>query len=189
MTRKRILTVIGARPQIIKSAALSRCVQTVFNDQLDEILVHTGQHYDKEMSDLFFNELELQHPAYNLGVGGVSDVQQLSRMLSALVDVIEKENPDCILVYGDTNSTLAGALIASKFSLPLVHIEAGLRSFDKSMPEEVNRVLTDHLSTLLFCPTQSAIDNLKKEGLVSADQKKASANHPKIFQAKFHRLR
>jgi UDP-GlcNAc3NAcA epimerase len=181
MIRKRILTIIGARPQIIKSAALSRCVQTIFNDQLDEILVHTGQHYDKEMSDLFFNELELQQPAYNLGVGGVSDVQQLSRMLSALVDVIEKENPDCILVYGDTNSTLAGALTASKFSLPLIHIEAGLRSFDKTMPEEVNRVLTDHLSTLLFCPTQSAIDNLKKEGLESSNQAKASANYPKIF--------
>jgi UDP-GlcNAc3NAcA epimerase len=181
MTRKKILTVIGARPQIIKSAALSRCVQNVFTDQLDEVLVHTGQHYDKQMSDLFFNELGLQPAAYNLGVGGVSDVHQLSKMLSSLIDVIEKENPDCILVYGDTNSTLAGALTASKFSIPLIHIEAGLRSFDKSMPEEVNRVLTDHLSTLLFCPTQSSIDNLKKEGLMSDVGSKASTNQPKVF--------
>ncbi len=181
MTKKRILTVIGARPQIIKSAALSRCIQTRHNNQVEEILVHTGQHYDKEMSDLFFNELELMQPSYNLGVGGVTDVLQLSRMLSSLADIISKENPDCILVYGDTNSTLAGALTASKFSIPLIHIEAGLRSYDKTMPEEVNRVLTDHLSALLFCPTQSAIDNLKNEGLVSHEAEKASSNQPKIF--------
>lgn len=181
MTKKKILTIIGARPQIIKSAALSRSIQTVYFEYFDEIIVHTGQHYDKEMSDLFFNELELNQPKYNLGVGGVIDALQLSRMLSALADIIEKESPDCILVYGDTNSTLAGALTASKFSIPLIHIEAGLRSYDKTMPEEVNRVLTDHLSALLFCPTHSAIENLKKEGLVSSSSKKASSNDPKIF--------
>jgi UDP-GlcNAc3NAcA epimerase len=181
MSKKKILTIIGARPQIIKSAAFSRCIQTVYSEYFDEILVHTGQHYDKEMSDLFFNELELNMPAYNLGVGGVIDAIQLSRTLSALAHIIDKEIPDCILVYGDTNSTLAGALIASKFSIPLIHIEAGLRSYDKTMPEEVNRVLTDHLSTLLFCPTHTAIENLKKEGLVSSDTQKASSNYPKIF--------
>lgn len=181
MTKKKILTIIGARPQIIKSAALSRSIQSVYSENFNEIVIHTGQHYDKEMSDLFFNELELNEPQYNLGVGGVIDALQLSRMLTALADIIEKESPDCILVYGDTNSTLAGALTASKFSIPLIHIEAGLRSYDKTMPEEVNRVLTDHLSAILFCPTYSAIENLKKEGLVSSNSNNATSNAPKIF--------
>jgi len=161
----RIITVIGARPQFIKAAALTRCFQQA--QDIDEILVHTGQHYDENMSELFFAELDIPRPAYHLGIGSASHGMQTGRMLEQLEKILLAEKPDLVLVYGDTNSTLAGALAASKLHIPVAHVEAGLRSFNRKMPEEVNRVLTDHLSRWLFAPTHVAVDNLKREGIPS----------------------
>lgn len=158
----KVLTVVGARPQFIKLAPVSRLLRR----QHHEVLVHTGQHYDDEMSELFFRELELPSPDYNLGVGSGPHGQQTAAMLSGLERVMLAEKPDCVLVYGDTNSTLAGALAAAKLNLRLAHVEAGLRSYDKGMPEEINRVLTDHVSDLCFCPTDQAVSNLEREGIV-----------------------
>ena len=157
----KIMTVVGARPQFIKAAVVSRKIR----QQQQEILVHTGQHYDANMSDVFFTELSIPKPDYNLGVGSGSHAHQTAAMLTGIEDLIFKEKPDAMLVYGDTNSTLAAALAASKQLVPVYHVEAGLRSFNRSMPEEQNRVVTDHLSTLLFAPTQTAVDNLAREGL------------------------
>ena len=159
----KILTVIGARPQFIKSAPVSRSFRGT--QQINEVIVHTGQHYDPEMNHVFFADLELPPPAYNLDVRSGSHGEQTGRMLERLEKVIERESPDWVLVYGDTNSTLAGALAAAKLNLKVAHVEAGLRSFDRRMPEEVNRVLTDHASDLLFAPTASAVHNLKAEGI------------------------
>jgi UDP-GlcNAc3NAcA epimerase len=157
----RIVSIVGTRPQLIKAAALS----PVLRRRHDEVLVDTGQHYDEAMAGAFFAELDLPRPTYSLGIGGGSSSQQVARMLSSVEDVVLAERPDAVLVYGDTNSTLAGALVAAKLGVPVAHVEAGLRSFDRRMPEEVNRVVADHLSRWLFAPTPTAVANLAAEGI------------------------
>ncbi len=159
----KIVTVVGARPQFVKASVVSAALKPICT----EVIVHTGQHYDRNMSDVFFEELSIPKPAYNLGVGSGSHGHQTGEMLMKIEDVILDEKPDIMLVYGDTNSTLAGALAASKLHIPVAHVEAGLRSYNMRMPEEQNRVLTDHISKWLFCPTQTAADNLKKEGVTA----------------------
>jgi UDP-N-acetylglucosamine 2-epimerase len=157
----KVVTVVGARPQFIKAAPVSR----ILRQQHTEILVHTGQHYDDNMSVIFFDELDIPEPDYNLGIGSGSHGAQTGAMLAAIEQILGKERPDWTLVYGDTNSTLAGALAAAKLHIKVAHVEAGLRSFNRAMPEEINRVVADHLSDLLLCPSQVAADNLKAEGI------------------------
>lgn len=182
---KKLLTIIGARPQIIKSAALNRAIRTKFPNQLVEVLVHTGQHYDYSMSDVFFEEMEIPKPDYQLEIGSGRHGKQTGKMLDEIERVIQIEKPDSVVVYGDTNSTLAGALAAAKIHVPVIHVEAGLRSFNKRMPEELNRITADHASTLLYTPTKSGIRNLEKEGFLSVEEaiKKGSANidNPYVF--------
>jgi len=158
----KVLTVVGARPQFVKLAPLGR----VLGRRLNHVVVHTGQHYDPELSDRFFEQLRIPSPEHHLGIGSGSHGRMTGRMLVALERAILEERPGLVLVVGDTNSTLAGALAAAKLGIPLGHVEAGLRSFDASMPEEINRRVTDHLSQLLFCPTQTAVSNLRAEGIV-----------------------
>jgi UDP-GlcNAc3NAcA epimerase len=158
---QKILTIVGARPQFIKAATVSREFQA---KGVNEVLVHTGQHFDANMSDVFFREMEIPHPHYHLEINSLGHGAMTGRMIEKIEEVILKEKPDQLLVYGDTNSTLAGALAASKLHVPVVHVEAGLRSFDMKMPEEVNRILTDRISSVLFCPTQTAVNNLEREG-------------------------
>ncbi len=160
------MTVIGARPQFIKAAAVSRILQR-HDNTVEEMIIHTGQHYDSGMSKIFFDELEITKPAANLNIGSGGHGLQIGKMLIKLEEIILKSLPDLIMVYGDTNSTLAGALAASKLHRPVIHVEAGLRSFNRAMPEEINRVLTDHISDILFCPSDTAIDNLRREGLTN----------------------
>ena len=160
----KLVTIIGARPQIIKAAALSRAIRNHYADQIQEVIVHTGQHYDDNMSQVFFDELQIPRPDYNLHVGSASHGVQTARMTEGIEALLIKEQPDFIVLYGDTNSTLAGAVAAAKIHVPIVHIEAGLRSFNKSMPEEINRIVCDHCSTLLFTPTKAGLENLKREG-------------------------
>jgi len=158
----KCVTVLGARPQFVKAAPVSAAM---IDAGIDEMLVHTGQHFDYEMSQVFFDELNIPEPKYNLAISGGSHGRMTGRMLEAVEAVIEKEIPDCVLVYGDTNSTLSGALAATKLHVPVAHMEAGIRSYNKNMPEEINRILTDHVSSLLLCPSETAVENLKKEGI------------------------
>ncbi|MBI3501131.1 MAG: UDP-N-acetylglucosamine 2-epimerase (non-hydrolyzing) [Bacteroidetes bacterium] len=177
----KILTVIGARPQFIKAAALSRAIRNKFSDKIQEIIVHTGQHYDDNMSRVFFEEMQIPHENYNLQVGSDSHGKQTATMISGIEELLLKEKPDCVVLYGDTNSTLSGTIAAVKIHVPVVHIEAGLRSFNKSMPEEINRILCDHCSTLLFSPTKKGYKNLLKEGFPEFNQRPYTADNPKIF--------
>jgi|SRR5579862_2475321 len=165
----KLMTIVGARPQFIKAAAVEHAIRTAVaaGAGIRSVLVHTGQHYDHEMSQVFFDELGLQAPDYDLGIGSGSHGAQTGQMLEAVESVMVSEKPDVVLVYGDTNSTLAGALAAAKLNLPIAHVEAGLRSYNRRMPEELNRVLTDHVSAWLFCPTETAAANLQREGIVN----------------------
>ncbi|MCK8494910.1 UDP-N-acetylglucosamine 2-epimerase (non-hydrolyzing) [Spirosoma sp. RP8] len=177
----KLITIIGARPQIIKASALSRAIRTRFAHQITEVLVHTGQHYDENMSGVFFDELAIPQPTYNLGVGSGNHGEQTGRMIKGIEEIVLTERPDFIVLYGDTNSTLAGAIAASKVYVPIVHIEAGLRSYNKTMPEEINRVLTDHVSTYLFSPTQTGVNNLIREGFRTDNQPPYTIDNPGVF--------
>lgn len=170
----KILTIIGARPQIIKAAALSRAIRSGFSGQIAEKILHTGQHYDSNMSQVFFDELGIPQPDYNLHVGSGSHGEQIAKMMAGIEKVLQTEHFDALVVYGDTNSTLAGAVAACKLHVPVVHIEAGLRSFNMTMPEEQNRIVCDHFSSLLFVPTETAMENLRQEGFM--DSKAVFAN-------------
>jgi UDP-GlcNAc3NAcA epimerase len=181
MPHIKLLNIVGARPQIIKASAISRAIRKHHSRGITEIIVHTGQHYDKEMSDVFFEELEIHKPHYNLGVGSAGHGRQTSMMITGIEEVILNEKPDCVLLYGDTNSTLAGALAASKLHFPVIHIEAGLRSFNKIMPEELNRIMSDHSSTLLFAPTNAAFKNLMNEGFRPENSPPYTISNPKIY--------
>ncbi|WP_404320070.1 non-hydrolyzing UDP-N-acetylglucosamine 2-epimerase [Malaciobacter canalis] len=169
----KILTILGARPQFIKAGSVSREIRRVKEEgrSIEEVIVHTGQHYDTNMSDVFFEEMQIPKPDYFLGIGGKSHGAMTGQMIEKIEEVALKEKPDWIMVYGDTNSTLAGAIVASKLHIKLAHIEAGLRSFNMQMPEEVNRILTDRVSNILFCPTDTAVQNLKNEGYNKLDLK------------------
>lgn len=178
---KKIITVIGARPQIIKAAAISRAIKNNFSDKILEVIIHTGQHYDENMSQIFFEELEIPFPNYNLNVGSGSHGEQTAKMLEGLENIYVQEKPDAVIVYGDTNSTIAGALAASKIHIPVIHIEAGLRSFNKAMPEEINRIACDHMSTLLFTPSETGHRNLLNEGIKNDQKEAATIDNPKIY--------
>jgi UDP-GlcNAc3NAcA epimerase len=165
MSMIKIANIVGARPQFIKAATLSRCITS--QEDINEVLIHTGQHYNKNMSDVFFSELDIRQPDHHLGIGGGTHGENTGRMIEAIEKVLVEEKPDFVVVYGDTDSTLAAAIAAVKLHFPLAHVEAGLRSFNRHMPEEINRVLTDHASNLLFVPTITALSNLAAEGIMS----------------------
>jgi UDP-GlcNAc3NAcA epimerase len=167
----KVVTIVGARPQFIKAAMISRSIRK--HPEMIEVMIHTGQHFDHNMSDIFFKELNIPEPAYNLGINGLNHGAMTGRMMEMTEVILMKENPQAVIVFGDTNSTLAGALAAKKLKIPVAHIESGLRSFDMNMPEEINRVVTDRISDLLFCPTETAVANLLAEGYTTL--------HSKIF--------
>ena len=188
----KIASIIGARPQFVKAAVVSRLIS--LDSEINEIIIHTGQHFDSNMSNIFFDELEIPKPDVNLGIGGGSHGQNTGKMVEQIENILIIEKPDWIIVYGDTDSTLAGAIAAVKLNIPIAHVEAGLRSYNRSMPEEINRVLTDHISSILFVPTNNSIINLKKEGnfrkkvinvgdvmLDAVNYYKAYAKEPKIL--------
>lgn len=177
----KVITIIGARPQIIKAAALSRTIKNYFSDKISELIIHTGQHYDNNMSQVFFDELGIPKPNFNLNVGSGGHAKQTSEMIIGIESILRSESPDYIILYGDTNSTLAGAIAASKIHIPIVHIEAGLRSFNKSMPEEINRIMCDHSSTLLFTPTSAGLNNLRNEGFSIESNPPYTNDNPGIF--------
>lgn len=177
----KLVTIIGARPQFIKAAAISRAIRLHFADKVKEIIVHTGQHYDPQMSQVFFEQLHIPKEDYNLGVGSASHGVQTARMITAIEEVLQKENPDGIILYGDTNSTLAGAVAASKLKVPIIHIEAGMRSFTKEVPEEINRIMCDHVSTLLFTPTLTGAANLYREGFSRDNEGPYHVDNPKVI--------
>jgi UDP-GlcNAc3NAcA epimerase len=179
--KRKIITIIGARPQIIKASAFSRAIENQYSDQLEEILVHTGQHYDENMSQVFFEELGIPKPKYNLSVGSGSHGSQTAKMIEGLEQIFVNEKPDAVLVYGDTNSTIAGSLAAAKIHIPVIHVEAGLRSFFKAMPEEINRISCDHMSTILFTPTATGLENLKNEGFSMDNPKRATIDQPAVY--------
>lgn len=177
----KLLTIVGARPQIIKAAALSRAISSRYGGQIREFILHTGQHYDANMSQVFFDELNIPPPDFNLNVGSASHGAQTAAMIMGIEEKNVELSPDFIVLYGDTNSTLAGAIAASKMHIPVVHIEAGLRSFNKLMPEEINRILCDHVSTLLFSPTKTGIRNLVAEGFSVQNRPPFSMDNPGVF--------
>ncbi|MEO5571964.1 MAG: UDP-N-acetylglucosamine 2-epimerase (non-hydrolyzing) [Bacteroidia bacterium] len=177
----RILTIVGARPQIIKAAAISRAIKNYFSDKITEIIVHTGQHYDENMSDVFFEELEVPKEKYNFNAGSGSHAEQTAAIMLKTEEILLKEKPDCLLLYGDTNSTLAAAVAAAKIHLPVIHVEGGVRSYNKKFPEEVNRLICDHLSTLIFVPTLSGIKSLQQEGFNLNNLPPYSSDNPKAY--------
>ncbi len=181
MKKLKILNIVGARPQIIKASAISRAIAGVFADEIEEVVVHTGQHYDRELSEVFFDELEIRTPDHNLQVGSGRHGRQTGMIMERLEDVIMSEKPDCVIIYGDTNSTLAAALAASKQHFPVIHIEAGMRSFNKVMPEELNRIMADHASTMLVAPTNAAFKNLMAEGFRPENIAPYDINNPRVF--------
>ena len=180
----KILTIIGARPQFIKAAAVSR--EIAKHDDIEEIIVHTGQHFDSNMSEIFFDQMKIPKPEYNLEINSLSHGAMTGRMMEEIEKVLLDVQPDWVLVYGDTNSTIAGSLAAKKQHIKVAHVEAGLRSFNMDMPEEINRILTDRISDILFCPTQTAIDNLKKEGYDNIDTKIVNCGDVMLDAALFY---
>jgi len=180
----KIITVIGARPQFIKAAAISRAIKNSFKNDIDEVLLHTGQHYDANMSNVFFEELEIPKENYNLNIGSGSHAFQTGTMMMKIEEIVLTEKPDAILLYGDTNSTLAATLVAIKLHIPIIHVEAGVRSYNKSFPEEVNRLICDHMSSLLFVPSDSGITSLNNEGFKSEKNNNdlVSPDSPKVFR-------
>lgn len=178
---KKLLTIIGARPQIIKAAALNRAIERDFSGEIREYILHTGQHYDENLSQVFFDELNIPKPDYQLSIGSAPHGEQTGLMMIEIEKVAKELQPDAFVLYGDTNSTLAGALVAVKMHIPVVHIEAGLRSWNKDMPEEINRIVCDHCSTLLFSPTATGLENLGKEGFKSLDLAKFTKDQPGIY--------
>lgn len=176
----RIITIVGARPQFIKAAAISRAIRTHFSGEIKEDILHTGQHYDDAMSEVFFRDLEIPAPVYNLGVGSNFHGVQTAAMIQGIESILMDAKPDLLLAYGDTNSTLAAAIAGSKLHIPIAHVEAGLRSFNKAMPEEINRIVCDHCATFLFTPTQDGFQNLLHEGFLANAAPPFSSDHPYV---------
>jgi UDP-GlcNAc3NAcA epimerase len=177
----KVISIVGARPQIVKASAISRAFKNNFPNEVEEIIVHTGQHYDENMSEVFFKEMGIPSPHYNLEAGSHGHAKQTAIILERSAEILLKEKPDFVILYGDTNSTLAVSLAAIKLQIPIVHIEAGLRSFNKTMPEEINRIVCDHASSLLFTPTRTGLNNLIREGFKPHDKAPWTPDNPGVF--------